>query len=41
MIRIFEQGGGQWFNYKLKYPFDDIITQSASPAIDDPRMLLS
>jgi len=41
MLCIFDQGGGQQFNYKLKYPFDDFITRSASPATDDPRMMLS
>jgi len=41
MICIFEQGGGQEFDYKLKYLFDDFITRSASPAINDPQMMLS
>jgi len=41
MICIFDHGGGQQFNYKLKYPFDAFISQSASPVIDDPQLMLS
>jgi len=40
MICIFDHGGGQLFNYKLKYPCDAFITQSAPPAIDDSEWAL-
>jgi hypothetical protein len=41
MICIFDQGGGQLVNCKLKYPFNAFITRSASPAINDLQLMLS
>jgi hypothetical protein len=41
MICIFDHGGGQRFEYKLKYPCDTFITQYASPEIDDTQLMVN